>query len=250
VIQDESLHSLADNELTESEKAIVLKAIERDSELTARYQSILAVKAGLRSQAMAPECQELWRDCRARLDEIDNARKVERFVGKYSWGICGVFFLAILVGGIITRSSVKQVGTNDVAGVVASMSPISVPQSRSQAELDPLLRQVIGETFKNRPTRMAVTAIGSNPVPGERAEFVQLSDEFGAVALVAFYDIREVVGLWDSDFDPAFKCGTFDGVNALFWQRPDGVICMAAGQRSYAELYRIVQAMSSRSLAK
>lgn len=249
MIHDESLHSLADNELGDPERVQVLQAIEQDSNLAARYQSILALKAGLRNQATNPECQELWRDCRARLDQIDNARKVERFVGKYSWGICGVFFLAILIGGVLTRSSVKQVGPSDVAGVVASMSPISVPQSKSQAELDPVLRQVIGETFKNRPTRMVVTAVGSNPVPGERAEFVQLSDEFGSVALVALYDIREVVGLWDSDFDPAFKCGTFDGVNALFWQRPDGVICMAAGQRSYAELYRIVQAMSSKGQA-
>jgi len=249
MIHDENLHSLADNELGDAERAQVLRAMEQDSKLAARYQSILAIKAGLRNQATTPECQELWRDCRARLDEIDNARTVERFVGKYSWGICGVFFLAILIGGVLTRSSVKQVGANDVAGVVASMSPISVPQSKSQAELDPVLRQVIGETFKTRPTRMLVTAIGSNPVPGERAEFVQLSDEFGSVALVALYDIREVVGLWDSDFDPAFKCGTFDGVNALFWQRSDGVICMAAGQRSYTELYRIVQAMSSRGQA-
>ena len=126
---------------------------------------------------------------------------------------------------------------------LAGLSPIAVSRNQNQAALDPVLKQVVGETFKSRPEKMAITAVGQNPVAGRRSSFVQLSDAFGDVALVALHDVQRVEGLWDYEGDPNYKCSQFDGVNALLWTRSDGDICMAIGRRSYRELHAIVTSM-------
>ncbi|MBC8063471.1 MAG: hypothetical protein H7Y17_01465, partial [Chlorobia bacterium] len=73
--------------------------------------------------------------------------------------------------------------------------------------------------------------------------YVQLSDEFGTVAVVALHDIEKVDGLWDYEGDPECKCSKVDGVNSMFWKRSDNVICMVVGNRSYDELHTIIRAM-------
>ncbi len=248
MIEKSELHALADNELSEQEAAALKSRLEANSKAQAEYLEIMALKSALRSTAQTPECDQLWKACRGRLDEIDKTKRVEAFVGKYAWGICGVFFLAIAFGGILNRSINRTVQPNDVAAYVAGLSPLSVP--RSQAELNPALKQIMGETFANRPTEMTVTALGSNRQLGRRTEFMQLSDAFGSVAVVALFDVKEIGGLWDYEQDPNFKCAKIDGANAMFWNRGDGVICMVIGQRSYSELHAIIAAMCSADKVK
>ena len=248
MIEKSELHALADNELSEQEAANLKERLDGNSRAQAEYLEIIAMKSALRATAHIPECESLWKACQGRLDEIDKTRRVEAFVGRYSWGICGVFFLAIAVGGILNRSMMRPVQPNEVAAYMAGLSPMSVP--RNQAELNPALKQIMGETFANRPATMTVTALGSNRQMGRRTEFVQLSDAFGSVAVVALLDVKEVGGLWDYEQDRNFKCARIDGANAMCWSRDDGVICMLIGQRSYSELHAIIQAMCSENNSK
>lgn len=248
MIDKSELHALADNELSDQEVAELKGRLEANSTAQAEYLEIISLKSALRATAQTPDCDLLWKACQGRLDEIDKTKRVEAFVGRYSWSICGVFFLAIAVGGILNRSTIRPVQPNDVAAYVAGLSPMSVP--RNQAELNPALKQIMGETFANRPTTMTVTALGSNRQSGRRTEFVQLSDAFGSVAVVALLDVKEVGGLWDYEPDADFKCAKIDGANAMFWSRDDGVICMVIGQRSYSELHAIIQAMCSADKSK
>lgn len=243
MIDRSKLHSLADNELPEAEKAELLRALKSLPEFDAEYQSILGVKAALKSKLEYPDTNSLWTECRSRLDEIDKVKRVESFVGRYAWGICGVFMVAILVGGVFNRSIGKRVLPDDVAGYVAGLSPISIPRGQSQAELEPALKQVVGAALAGRPAKMAISGIGQSNIPGTRTSYVQLSDEFGTVAVVALHDIEKVDGLWDYEPDSECKCSKVDGVNAMFWKRSDNVICMVVGNRSYDELHTIIRAM-------
>ncbi len=158
-------------------------------------------------------------------------------------GIFGAFLISIVGGGLFNSTKNGSVKPNEVAGYVASLSPMSVPKSKNQSELEPMLKQVVGETFAGRPNRMQVTGLGGNAVPGRRTSVVQLSDAFGSVAVIALLDVKTVDGLYVYEQDPSFHYTTIDGVNSLFWTRGDGVICMVIGQREVSELYEIVQAM-------
>jgi hypothetical protein len=247
MIDRELLHALADNELTPEERTAALAEMQSDEAAQAEYHSILAMKDAVKSKLETPDADALWQKCRSRFDEIDKTKRVEAFVGRYAWGICGLFFVAILVGGVFNRSIPKSVQPNDVAGYVASMSPVPVTRGESQAALEPELKQVVGEAFRKRPAQMFITGRGHNNIPGERTSFVRLTDDFGNVAVMALYDVRKVENLWDYDADTNFKCAKFDDANALFWNRDDGVICMVIGQRSYNELYEIVQNMRNKN---
>ena len=188
---------------------------------------------------------DIWSRCSARLDELDRAKRIEGFVGKYAWGICGVFLVAIALGGFFNRAWVKSVRSEEVAGYVSSMSPVPVSNSRSQSDLDPAVRQVLGESFNSRPPEIRVTALGTQEIPGNRATVVVLDDGYGALAVFALHDVRQVSGLYDYEQDSDYKCGQINGSNALFWSRPDGVICMAVGTRSFGDIYRIVRSLGN-----
>ncbi len=235
---------MADGELSPQELAELQEELNSDPTASAEYQSILQMKAALQGmRSEAENTDSLWSECRDRFDEIDRTRRVESFVGKYAWGICGVFFLAIAMGGFFNRANIKPVKPADVPSYVAGITPVPVSKNQKQEVLDPVLKQVLGDSFENRPSKMQITAIGGNRIPGRRSTFVQLSDAFGDVAVVALHDLARIEGLYNYEADPSFKCTRFDGVNALFWTREDGVICMALGQRSYDELYQIVHGM-------
>lgn len=237
------LHAVADGQLAPERRAELEAQLAGDPAAQKELDSILAMKSMLKSNAETPECAELWRACRSRLDELDKARRVENFVGRYAWGICGSFLVLILVAGVFQRSRSGHVASNEVSSYVAGLAPISVPRNQNNVVLDQKLKAVIGQTFANRPGQMVISGVGENTVPGQRSQFVQLSDQFGRVAVVAMPDVRQVDGLTTFDINPRFGCSTVDGVNALFWKREDNVICMVVGNRTYDELYDIVQAM-------
>ncbi len=244
MIESSKLHALADNELPDEQRAQLMAQLNADPSAQAEYMQILSLKNALRSSASTPECDDLWKACRGRLDEIDKTKRVEAFVGKYAWGICGVFFVAIAFGGVFNRSANRAVPANDVAGYMAGLS-LSSPRTQSKAELAPALKQIVGEAFIDRPAEMMVTAIGSNPEQGKRTQFARLTDAFGSVSVIALLDVKEISGLWDYEPNTKYKCAKVNGANAMFWNREDGVICMVIGQRSYDELYGIVKAMCS-----
>lgn len=250
MIEKSDLHALADGELSVEEKARLSAKLEANPRAQAEYQQIISLKSALRASAKMPECDELWKACQGRLDELEKTKRVETFVGKYAWGICGVFFMAIAIGGVMNRSASRGVQPNDVAGYMAGISLSTPPKTQNQAELNPALKQIVGEAFTERPATMVVTAIGSNNEPGQRTEFARLSDAFGSVAVVALIDVKQVEGLWDYEENSNFKCAKIDGANAMFWTRNDGIICMVIGQRSYEELHEIIEAMCSNSKAK
>jgi hypothetical protein len=244
MIDRNELHSLADDELSAERSAELLALMSENPHAQREFEAIRAVKQCLKANSTIEDSPELWSRCQSRLDEIDKSRRIEGFVGRYAWGICGVFFIAIAMGGFFNRFLMKSVDTGQVAGYVAAMSPIPVSQSRNQGELDPVFKQILGESFNSRPPEIRVTAVGANNTPGNRLTFMQLDDGFGPVAVVALHDVQNVSGLYEYEQDSRFKYAQIDGVSALFWNRSDGVICVAFGNRDYSEIYRIVTTIS------
>ena len=241
MIDRNDLHACADGELTPDRQAELLSAIESNPATKAEYESICAVKRALKSSSSDPTCEELWQRCRGRLDELDKSKRVESFVGKYAWGICGVFFLVIALGGVFNRSLAKSVRSADVAGYVTGWTPTRVPQNQNASTMEPFVQDVMGKASTGRS--MKLISYGENHTPGRRAKILQFADPFGSIAVVAFFDVQKIDGVWEYEPDPAFRYTKVEGVNALFWNREDGVICMIVGNRSYGELHDIVEQM-------
>lgn len=238
------LHALADNELSADRCQELAALVDQDPQIKRELEAIRATKRCLKSTASDVEPGELWSRCQSRLDELDKARRIEGFVGKYAWGICGVFFVAIAMGGFFNRFQMKSVNSNQVAGYVATMSPIPVSESEKPSQFGEMFRRVLGGAPAERPARVVVTGIGGCDIPGKRSNYVRLDDGYGPVMVVALHDVQHVSGLYEFEQDARFKYGDIDGTSALFWNRPDGVICMAVGKRSYDEIHRIVTTVS------
>ena len=136
------LHALADNQLDPNEAAQVQAALQKDPELMAEYHAVLSIKDCLQSKVSSVTCDETWRTCVGRLNEIDRTRRVEGFVGRYAWALCGVFFLFIVYGGISNRGKVgtASMETADLAHMMTNFGA-SAPTERSQMDrsLDALL---------------------------------------------------------------------------------------------------------------
>src|SRR5690349_7885295 len=97
------LHALADEELTPAEASVVRESLKHDPQAAAEYSAILNLKDIVRSNALQHSDEEVWKACVRRLDGIDKTRRVEGFVGRYAWALCGAMFLFILSGRAAMR---------------------------------------------------------------------------------------------------------------------------------------------------
>jgi hypothetical protein len=243
MIDRTELHALADNELPPERSAELKSQLDRDPASLAELEAIHATKRCLRSCANDVDASTLWVECRDRLDEVDRTKRIESFVGRYAWGICGLFFVAIALGGFFNRSLPRSADSNQVAGYVANMAPISRPAFTDAGADDRMFRQVLGESF-NRPQQVRITDIGVSDEPGRRVSMFRCDDGYGPVVVLALHDIQQVTGLYEYEKDTRYKCGEVSGAPALFWNRADGVICVAFGNRAYGEIYRMLTLLS------
>ena len=244
MIDRTELHAFADDELSASRKAELATQLETETFARRELDSIYSLKRCLGSCAQNLEAPELWKDCCERLDEMDRAKRIENFVGKYAWGICGVFFVAIAMGGFFNRFTSRTVDSKQVAGYVATMSPLPTSQPKTDNEFDRMFRQVLGESF-NLSGGVTVVDSRESREPGNRIRLVKLDDGYGPVAVLALLDVQHVSGLYDYEQDPSYKYGQVGSANALFWNRSDGVICMALSNRAYSEIYEMLKTLSN-----
>lgn len=139
------LHALADGQLNETEKAQVLERLKSCPVSQAEYQSILQVKDVLAGQCTEVANEEGWKACRARLDELDRAKKVNGFVGKYAWGLAASVGLVLVSAHITNRLTGKYY-------ISSGEATASVMGSREQApSMDAEGRAIVGNRVINVP---------------------------------------------------------------------------------------------------
>lgn len=245
MIDREDLHSYLDGELSAAEEHEVKEILDKDPSSVAEFHSMQRVKDLLRTRTEPVEYEALWKSCQERLDEVDKSKRVESFVGRYSWGICALFFMVIAVGGYFNRVNGKSVRPNEIAGYVAGVTAIPLSPTESQEKLDPRVKDAVGEALRSKPEQMRLLSVSRSDVPGHRVGYVQLGDSFGVVTVMVMPDVQRVEGGWQFEGDERFMCGKVDGMNALFWKDEKGVICLIMGQRSYGELRTMVESMQA-----
>jgi hypothetical protein len=233
------LHALADGELEKGEAAQLRQALKNDSEAKAEFEAILNFKDVLKEKPLTYQSEETWRACVKRFNQIDRTKKVESFVGRYAWAMCGVVF-ALIVGG---RYMVK-----DVRGESARTADLErlLPGRGAQTAEDPAIEQQFKEILSR-----AATVTDPNPVKGLQVTTGQfqgipagrfrLRDAEGTMVLFVIHGDVNFEDVEPDPTHPDMQTGLLTspaapyGMNCAIWHS-NGFTMALGGDRSSEEL--------------
>lgn len=231
------IHALADGEVATDELHDLRDQIAACEKSAAELQAIKTLK-DLMLRAAPVECEETWKQCVKRLDQIDKTRRIESAVGRYAWGFCGVLFVAIMLGGLRARNdSAGVVRSGDVPQMVSGMVPFSSFKSDSPTTAQRWLQD-------NAPT--APMEMGDNRLQlvggiagvanGHRVVRLTLRDQEGDLALIMIHGTDELDGFQSGDGQ--YQQGKIDDINCVAWRNGNCAVLLV-GDRDANELQTI-----------
>lgn len=237
------LHALADEELEPNRAAEVREALRHDAEAASEFNAILNLKDCVREKVRpTADCEEVWRGCVGRLNEIDRSRRVEAFVGRYAWAICGAFFACILVGGL-TNHGKPSGGTAsaDLARMFANLVPTGSPASAQNPHwVDGLLGQA---RHSIDPSRFSVQNAAEGWVDGRRVVRLGLRDASGDLVLMVITGSVSFDGMEPLASNAQFQAGQMGRANFVTWRRGETSLVLF-GVRSPDELAQVAGRIS------
>ncbi len=209
------LHALADGQLEGDAKRAAEERLKSCERSRAEYDSVCILKETLHHKCESITCEDTWKKCQGRLHEVRSARRVEHFVGKYAWGLCGAFLLAIVVGGSFNRGGSGSVRTGDVARVSASLSPLALPSSQAPEERKRWFQDVMSGPMADAPESIQVISAATGLMNGHKVVRLNLVDTIGGMALFALHNTR---GIEDAQAaDGGFSACQLNGTNGISW---------------------------------
>jgi len=209
------LHALADGQLEGDAKRAAEERLRTCERSRAEYETVCRLKETLSDKCQSITCEETWQKCQGRIHEVRNARGVERFVGKYAWGLCGAFLLAIVVGGSLNRGTSNAVRTGDVARVSASLSPLALPSFQAPEERKRWFQDVMSGPMADAPEAVKVLGAATGLMNGHKVVRINLGDTIGPMALFA---LQNIGGIEDAQKgEGGFFACQFNGTNGVSW---------------------------------
>lgn len=232
MIDRESLHELADGRLDPSAQAALMAELETNAALRAEYNSILSLKSALKRTCEPVECAELWKTCRGRLDELDRANRVQSFVTKNAWALCGVFAIAIVTAGTMNRISRGNiVGSGDVAQALSGLSPFTGAQSNSN---DVLTRIARSGSLDVEQGTYRVTNSSEGVINGRMSLRLSLRDDAGNLELM----VIQGASVPNIDAHSGLAFSKVQSLNSVAWSHGNDAYFLL-GDRSDSELQQI-----------
>ncbi len=228
----EQANCLADNELTTEEKAEVVALLKQDSSAHAEYEWAVVLKDQLRSKCVQPKSEDCWSRVTAQLDAIDRTKKAERFVGRYSWGLAGLFVIAVASAAVVNRvNGGEEVSTRTIAGLVNGMAPITRPASAPEAQQE--LQNRMGAVPVD-VDRLEVVGYNYGKMLGRDAATFAFVDRTGSLELMMI-DGKITIESMDGNKTGIYSHGYMNNVPCLVWNEK-GYGFMLSGRRSSLEL--------------
>lgn len=226
------VHALLDDELAPNERARVQELVKTNKICEAEYHAVREIKAVVHEKCCQPECEEVWKICVKRLQDIDRTRTVESFVGRYAWGICGAFALVIVGAAAFNRMSGGGLNTGDVARVSASLMPISPPRSQTSEDVKQWLQDNLGKAMHVPSERIIVTggALG-HMADGKRIVEANLMDAQGPLHYYEVDGVGQVNGVQPVTGHDGYSSSTMDDHNCVTWIA-NGNAYVLSGDRS------------------
>jgi hypothetical protein len=235
MIDVEKLNALVDNELEPAERAEVEALLSQDPQAAAHVGAIRQMKGALQDHVKPVRCEDEWRSCVKRLNEIDGARRTKSIVDRWAWAMCSVLFIFIFGVGLFNRANPgAHAGTGDLtrAGLEKPIRDVyrwlkselgTTPELPSQG------MQLVGAregTFANRPVAN-----------------LHLRDSKGDLSFVIVPNLR-IEGL--SPIDEKFSSCETGEASSVVWSETVGrqrFSMFLTGKRDVQELRAIAQSI-------
>lgn len=239
MIDLELLHAYVDGELSSDERQFVESHLSNDAVAQAEVVRLRSLKSAVSRMAVAEPATPEWSRCVARLDEIDKARRVEGFVGKYAWGLCVLFFCAILAGGALKRGVSSKVHSGEVAAAAAGIGSGSWlrPPSKPDEKRDWVNESLGAATYAVQPDALQVLAVAKQWRDGHDLTFFRLADDRGELQLVVVSDAGDIDGF--ERMGSELEAGVINEMNCVSWAAGGYSMLLMAPGRSAAELAQI-----------
>ncbi len=227
------IHALADGQLDGEERRRAEERCASDASSAAELRSVQTLKDTLRYKAEPQTCAKTWSRCRDRLAEMDRARRVESFVGKYAWGLTSLFLVAILGAALFNQSAgPRELRTGDVAKLVSGVAQIAPTREAMPEDMKAWIR--------NAPLRLEmngfqVQMLDQGVWQGRHIARFRLVDRAGALALLVVRGVDSIDGVAPLAGRSGYFAGTMDSMSCVNWL-DQGVSLSLVGPRSFEEL--------------
>lgn len=236
------MSALADGELAGDELAAAQAMAAGDPSAANEREWASAMK-GLLASLSAPEPPAgAWNACRARLEAIDRTRSTERFVGRYAWGLCAIFLVAILSAAAVNRmSGTRTLPSSNVAGLFTGLQPMGSQHPGQAAEN---VRRAVG-LAPNRIAQLdaSVVDLAVGKVGQRRAAKLTLADKRGQFVMFVVSGAAAVEGL--AKQVDGYRVGEINGKPAVSWV-DSGCLLIATGNRDLDGLIEIARTVRAR----
>lgn len=232
------IQALVDGELSQKEAESIRAQLAASQQDMNEYHSILSLKQ-LLSKSEVYTCEVTWAKCQDRIIQIERVNRIDGFVGRYAWGLCGAFAMVILVGGYWTRiHNAGSISSEEVPRVAADM--ISIPGvSKSVSSVKQWVTETLG---RNAPVSLPegafqVTSVAKGTIDGLPAAKLGLHDSMGDADLLMVPGAQAVIGVRPLQ-DREFSVATVDGSSIVSWTR-DGCALMMVSRRPVEDLVNL-----------
>jgi len=228
------LHALADEELNPLEANALRSQLKSDPQATAEVDAILNLKDILRSNSLRHNDEEAWKGCLRRLDAIDKSRRVEGFVGRYAWALCGIMFVFIVSGRYAMRNvQGDNARTADLARIFGGSSRASTPETRAESKMYSDLLNAVKQSLDS--TEIEVNRPTFGQVRDMPAARYLMRDRKGDLSLVQVDGVLTVQDTAPMSNAPDLESGTVNGANCVVWHKA-GQTFLLSGDRSVNDL--------------
>lgn len=239
------IHAYVDNELDGDAKKRVEARLEQSAECKAEYEAITTLKVVVTSKCGSVECAEVWKKCQDRLVELEKTRRVETFVGKWSWAMCAAFFFMIFGAAMYNRANGGGLRASDVTRLSSSFIPISAPRSQDQNAKTQWVRQVLDTPSTVLPGQMLVTGAGQGTIDGHRAVRLNFVDDKGAMSLFVVQQSDRLDDVEQMDGHSSYYLARLNDAYCINWTDGNRAFLLV-GRRSPQELAQIADMLSAR----
>lgn len=226
MIDVDKLNALVDNELEPSERAEVESMLAQDSHATAELGGIRLLKSALQDHVRPVPCEDEWRACVKRLNEIDRATKTKSVVDRWAWAMCSCLFAFIIVVGMYNRTNPAfRTGTGDLTRASMS-SPVR--------DVFHWVKSQFGKTPTIPQERLQAVAGWNGTVNGQPVARILLRDSKGDLMLYVLPGTASIEGVSPMD-DGEHMTGQNGDATSVAWTE-NGIVMVLTAARDANEL--------------
>lgn len=234
--EPQQLHAFADGELTPMEANALREALKTDPRDAAEVDAVLNLKDLVAKNAVVHNDAEAWKGCLHRLDAIDKTRRVEGFVGRYAWALCGALFLFIVSGRAAMRNVQGDTArTQDLARIFGSPAPVT-DATRAKSKLYEAILGQVGSKLDPKEIEVGQPVRGFvHDLPAAQAP---LRDRQGDLVLTRIGGLLNLQDTTPLAANPELSVGVSNGENCLVWHA-NGETWVLNGHRSVNALNEV-----------